>query len=224
MTHTRAFALCLAAALFAGCAKTDTTLQPPPPDPNPQPQLASDARERIKELVNQAAEYEAGAAKLPGPSEADDRAQVIKQFALLSQILPTISGPEMTGDFRQEMRIIDSTRSQLASGSGDLAVEPTIDTGLRAAQRSITSLAHRSFSDLPDVNKAIDTMRAKNEELDGVSGAIHRLVASQSFKASAQAIILMSKALDQRLNDAKAVTKPADTKPADPAKPAEPAK
>jgi hypothetical protein len=120
------------------------------------------------------------------------------------------------------MRIIDSIRAQLANGSADLAVEPTIDTGLRAAQRSITSLARRSFNDLPDVTKAVDEMRVKNEELDGVSGALHRLVASQSFKASAQALTHMSAAVDQRLNDAKAKaaeTKPADAKPADPAKP-----
>jgi hypothetical protein len=213
MIDPRAIAFCLTACLLAGCAgKTETTLPPAPVDPNPPAPIVSDARERIKELVARADEYAAGANKLPGRNATDDRAQVVQQFALLAQILPIVSGPEQTGNFRQELRIIDSTRSQLSSGSADLAVEPTIDTGLRAAQRAIASLAQRSFSELPDVAKAVDTMRAKNEELDAVNGGLHRLVASQSFQASALAISQMASALDQRLNDPKpgnVVPKPA---------------
>jgi hypothetical protein len=232
MINTRAFASLLLTGLLAvGCApKAQTTLNPPPPEPNPEPQLASDARERIKELVGRVEEYAGGAGKLPGRNEADDRAQVTQQFTLLAQILPILSGPDMTGDFRQQLRIVDSTRAQLTSGSADLSIEPTVDTGLRAAQQALVVLAQRSFSELPDVAKSLDTMRAKNEELDGVTGALHRLVASQSFQASAEAITQMSAALDQRLNDPKgaapakpvAENKPAEAKPAE-AKPAEPA-
>jgi hypothetical protein len=204
MTNTRAFSLLLAALLFAGCApKTETTLKPPPPEPNPEPQLASDARERVKELVARSGDFAAGAAKLPGHTEADDRAQVTRQFTLLAQILPILNGPDMSGDFRQQLRIIDATRSQLASGSSDLSIEPTIDSGLRAAHRALASINHRAFSENPDVAKNLDTLRAKNDELDNVSGPIHRLVASQAFQASAGAVSQMTTALDQRLNDAK---------------------
>jgi hypothetical protein len=241
MTVTRASsataALLLSGLTFLGCAdKKQTTLAPPPPAPTTQNTMSaafhSDARERIQSVVARAEEYEKGAASLPGPNEADDRAQIVKQLELLGQILPVIAGPDTPGDFRQELRILDSTRAQLATGSADLAVEPTIDTGLRAAHRAINALAQRSFNDLPDVIKALDVMRAKNEELDGVSGPLHRLVAAQSLQASAQAVTQMASSVDKRLND----TKPASSEPkpvtsaaeapkaAETAKPANPAK
>jgi len=229
MIHTRALTLVFAALFFVGCAKkTETTLNPPPVDPNPEPHLASDARERVKALGSLAAEFDTGAAALPGANEAEDRAQVTQQFALLAQMLPMLNGPDMSGDFRQQLGIVSSTKALLGSASTDLAVEPTIDTGLRAAHRALTSISQRSFIELTDVTKNLETMRTKIEELDGISGPAHRLVTAQAMRGAAAAISLMSTALDQRLNDAKAKpaeakpaeNKPADAKPSD-AKPAE---
>src|SRR5258706_4656396 len=166
MIHTRAYSLLLAALLITGCAaKTQTTLNPPPPDGNPEPQLATDARERVKELVTRADESAAGDKKLPGRNVQEDRAQVAQQFALLAQILPMLSGPEMSGDFRQQLRIIDSTRSQLASGSQDLSIEPTVDTGLRAAHRALADINQRAFTESPEIAKQLDAMQAKILEL-----------------------------------------------------------
>jgi len=220
MIHTRAFTLLLAAIVFAGCArKTDTTLNPPPPEPNPEPHLASDARERVKALGALAQEFADGANQLPGRNNVDDRAAVAQEFALLSQILPMLNGPDMTGDFRQQLGIVSSTRALLSSASEDLAVEPTIDTALRAANRALTSISQRSFIELTDVTKNLETMRVKIEELDGLTGPAHRLVTSQALRASAEAVTQMASALDQRLNDTS--NKPADNKPAD-AKPADP--
>src|SRR5258706_84091 len=76
MTNTRAFAVLLLATLFVtGCAaKTQTTLKSAPPDANPESQLATDVRERVKELAARADEYAAGANKLPGRNAQEDRA------------------------------------------------------------------------------------------------------------------------------------------------------
>jgi hypothetical protein len=216
MTNTRRFTTTLLAGLlFAGCApKTQTTLKPPP-EPATEPTLTADARDRAKELSTIADEFAAGATKLPGHTEADDRAEVTKQFALLAQLLPLLNGPDMSGDFRQQLGIVNSTRTLLSSGSQDLAVEPTVDTGLRAANRALTSISQRNFTDLADVTKNLDTMRVKIDELDGISGPIHRLVTSQALKASAQAVTQMASALDQRLNEKAKGDKPAETKPAE---------
>jgi len=202
MIHTRAYCLLLATLLFTGCAQKTTTLNPPP-EPNPEPQLASDARERVKELVTRAQEYAAGAAKLPGRNEQENRAQMTQQFTLLAQILPMLNGPEMSGDFRQQLRIIDSTRAQLAAGSLDLSTEPTVDTGLRAAQHALVSINQRAFSQTADIAKNLDTMRDRIAQLDGAAGPFHRLIASQAIQASAQAINQMTAALNDRLNEAK---------------------
>src|SRR5687767_10524132 len=107
MPYTRAFAALLTATLFFGCApKTETTLPAPPPDPNPQPQLASDIRARVQHLSTLADQYAQSATKLPGRNEQEDRAAVAQQFAQLAQILPSLNGPEMPGDFRQQLRIV----------------------------------------------------------------------------------------------------------------------
>ena len=199
MINTRV-KLLLAAILLTGCAaKKETTLKPPPPDGNPEPQLATDIHERVKELTARAKEYSDGTQKLPGRTAQDDRAQTTQQFALLAQILPMLNGPDMSGDFRQQLRIIESSRAQLASGTQDLAVEPTVDTGLRAAHRALAGINQRGFSDNPDIAKNLDALNAKIQELDGTADAIHRLIASQAFKDSAQVITQMSGALGARL-------------------------
>jgi len=195
----------LAACLLSACApKSETTLKPPPSEPNPEPQVAGDARQRVGELAKAAKEYADGAAKLPGNDVAEGRAQLSQQFALLAQILPMLNGPDMSGDLQQQLRIIESSRGLIAGASKDLSIEPTVDTGLRAAHRALGSIAMRAFGDTPDVAKALDAMRMKVQELDGTSDAIHRLVAAQAVQASAQAITKMSDALTSRLSMAKA--------------------
>lgn len=210
MIRTRALAPLLAATLFVGCApKKQTTLEAPPPEPNPQPQLATDARARAQTLGSLVEQYAAGAGKLPGPNEQQDRQQVSEQFGLLAQILPLLNGPDQPGDFAQQMRIIESSRSQLSSGSMDLSSEPTVDTGLRAAQRALASLQRRMFPEQAEIASQVDAMRATVQELDTVSGAIHRQVAGQSFQRSADAIKSMSQALNQRFSEGATGNKPA---------------
>jgi hypothetical protein len=203
MINTRANLLLatLLSVVVTGCAaKNQTTLKSAPPDANPEPQLATDVHERVKELTTRAQEYAAGCEKLPGRNAQEDRAQTSHQFALLAQILPILNGPEMSGDFRQQLRIIDSSRAQLASGTQDLAVEPTVDTGLRAAQRALAGINQRAFTEMPDIAKSLDAMHAKVQELDGTADAIHRLIASQAFKSSAHVINQMTSALSGRLS------------------------
>jgi hypothetical protein len=222
-------ALLVGGLLLAGCASKDkTSMQAPPVDPNPDPQITSDVRDRVKELVQRSDEYSAGAARLPGRDEMTDRQQVARQFELLSQILPALNGPEMTGDFRQALRIIESTRSLLAGSSTELSAEPTIDTGLRAAHRALSLIARQQFSDVADAGKSLDAMSHRLQELDTITGPIHRLVAAQAIVASGEAIGQMVNALDQRLHDkggaaAKPAPAPTQTETPKPTTP-EPAK
>ena len=225
MIRTRAFASLLAATMFVGCApKKQTTLTPPPPEPNPEPRLATDARQRVQQLGGLADQYAASAAKLPGANEQQDRQLVAEQFNQLSQILPLLNGPDMPGDFRQQLRIVESTRSQLSGGSMDLSSEPTVATGLRAAVHALSGLRQRSFAEQGEITKPIDAMRAAVQQLDTVSGPIHRLVAAQAFRYSAEAVKGMSDALTQRLTDAggakAAAPTPTPTPPAQPTPPA----
>lgn len=220
MIHTRALILLLSGALLSGCAKTETTLEPAP-QPNPEPELATNVRQRVTELLTRADEYAAGSAKLPGRNEAEDRAQTTQQFALLAQILPILNGPDMTGEFSQQLRIVEATRTQLSNATPGLSLEPTISAGLRAAQRALASINQRAFNEVPEIGAALDTMRAKVDELDGLTGPIQRLVSAQAVHASSDAISKMVSVMHDRMgkgkpSDAKSAdTKPVDAKPAD---------
>jgi len=215
-------ALLVGGLLLAGCAK-DKTTQGPPPDQNPEPRITSDVRDRVKELVQRADDYAAGAARLPGRDEMSDRQQVARQFELLTQILPALNGPDMTGDFRQALRIIEGTRSQLAGSSAELSAEPTIDTGLRAAHRALSLIARQQVADVAEAGKALDAMNQRLQELDTITGPIHRLVAAQAIGSSGEAIGQMVNALDMRLHDkAGAAAKPAPAPQAETPKPVTP--
>ena len=215
MIDTRGFAslvLLGAVVWVGGCgSKTQTSMgePPPPPDPNPQAQLAGDVRERVKELQARAAQYANNAKQMPADNEQENRRLVSEQFALLSQMIPMLSGPEMPGGLAQQLRIVESTRTQLANGSMDLAAEPTVGTGLRAAQRALAAINQQAFSEVPEIAKSVDAMAASVNELDRVTGPQHRWVASQAFAHSAAAITRMAEAMGQRLGNT--VNRPAQT-------------
>jgi hypothetical protein len=192
---------------------------PTPDDANPKAQLATDVRERVNELQARANDYTAIAKRMPGGDEQENRRLVSEEFALLSQIIPMLSGPEMTGEVQQQLRIIESTRSQLANGSVELAAEPTVGTGMRAAHRALSAINQQAFSEVGEVGKSIDAMTADVNQLDLVSGAQHRWVAAQAFVHSADAINKMVSTMQQRLGNQ--IKSPAVTPAPPPAKSAE---
>lgn len=217
MMRTFGLAFVSLALTVVGCAKNRTTMDPaPPPDETPRAQLASDVRERVRELDVRAGEYADHVKQMPGGSEAENRRLVAAQFGLLSQMIPMLAGPEMPGDLSQQLRIIESTRSQLSNGSMELAAEPTVGTGLRAAQRALASINQRLFSEVPEIAKAIDAMAANVNHLDTASGPQHRWIAAQAFGNSAEAVTRMAQAMGQRVNDQ--TNKPAVTPAPPPAK------
>jgi hypothetical protein len=217
MTIARAIPL-LAALLLPACAKNKSSMDdvPPPPDGNPNAPLVNDAQRRVQEAQARAAHYASNARNLPARDEAENRRVVAEQFSLLSQMIPMLAGPEMTGDLQQQQRIIDSTRNQLTGGSGELAAEPTVSTGLRATHRALASIARQSFAENPDVHSALASMQSSINQLDQVTGAQHRLVAAQAFNQSAQAIQKMIDTMKQRLGDQ--INKPAQTPTPPPSK------
>jgi hypothetical protein len=153
---------------------------------------------------------------MPANDEQENRRLVSEEFALLSQIIPMLSGPEMTGEIQQQLRIIESTRSQLANGSMELAAEPTVGTGIRAAHRALSAINRQAFAEVPEIGRSIDAMTADVNQLDIVSGPQHRWVAAQAFVHSADAINKMSETMNQRVGNQ--INRPAETPAPPPAK------
>lgn len=193
----------IAALALGGCKKSKTTMEDPPAplDPNPTAQPVGDVRERIMQLQARAAEYTNIAKRLPAGSEEENRRLIAQEFGLLSQMIPMLSGPDMPGELLQQTRILDATRAQLSGGSMELAAEPTIGTGLRAAERALASINRRAFSEVPEIATSLEAMAANVNNLDAASGPQHRWIAAQAFKASANAINKMGATMSQRLGD-----------------------
>ena len=196
-------ALGLALAFCAGCPKRQGTMRPPP-QLNPPPRVEASAEARASELEELSRHFEETAQRLPGRTPEEHRAIMQQVFAALARILPVLQGPNPDGAFRQQLRIVESARTQLASGPGGLSPEPTIDTALRAARDMLASLASRGYFDQAQLGKTIDRLDATIAGLDTTRGLAHQRVVADSVEAMSQAIHQMSGALSQRVTEATA--------------------
>src|SRR5439155_7792360 len=124
-------AACGLALVLPGCGpkkqRTRTTTRP-----NPQSEVMSDTDVRMSELRRRSQELNDAAQQLPGRAPADDRRLVADAFGKAAASLEVLGGPEPGGAFRQQLRIVQNTHSFLANRIGNVAPDPSIDTGLRS--------------------------------------------------------------------------------------------
>ena len=196
------------AALAVGCAPTQPTVAQKPLLP-PEPQLAANVQQRVRDLDERVTALAEQSQQLPGHTEEDFRTGMESSFGDLSRILSILQGTTQSGEFRQQLRIVDSTRAELASGSQDLASEPTVDTGLRATYRALSNLTDLSFTEDKDqLNPTLDLLRGKLNELDNVHGPMHRVVAAEALDLTTQAVRQMAQSLQERVGLPPAATQP----------------
>ena len=204
--------IALALALFlAGCPKQRSTLTRPP-EINPPPPVERSAGVRIDALGDLSKQFAQTAGQLPGRSADEHRRLAQQAFADLAQILPILFGPDPTGTQRQQLRVVENARSQLANGPKTLAPEPTIDTGLRAARDALSALGRGGYYDSPDLAKTLDHLDRTVSDLDAARGTSHQQVVAETVELMSQAVAQMSDALRHRLEDDPAATQPAENK------------
>lgn len=198
--------------MLTGCAKTISTVGQPVPVKE-EPQLASDVSSRVREIQSRVNDLNAASQQLPGNSEQSNRELVQQVFGDLTRILPLIEGEYQSGEFRQGIRVLESARQQLASGSTDLASEPTIGQGLRASLRLLENLNGFVFGQDGEITKKLDVVRQKIDQLDTAHGPMNRVIASQAVRGTADVLQQMSNSLVDRAGlEGKPTTNPA-TKP-----------
>ena len=213
MAFSRSFAtLCLLPATFSlmltGCAKTTSTVGQQAA--KEEPQLAADVTGRVREIQNRVNELDAASQQLPGNSEQANRQMIEQCFGELTRLLPLIEGDYQSGEFRQGIRVLESARQQLASGSTDLASEPTIGQGLRASLRLLENLNSFVFGQDGEITKRLDVVRQKVDQLDTAHGPKNRVIASQAVRGTASVLQQMSAALVDRAGlEGKPATNPA---------------
>jgi hypothetical protein len=196
---SRTLPILLSAILLAGCTNHGAGISKSPVQPNPQPRLASDVHTRVGELSTMLDQFEVDLRELPGRTDADDRRAVAKLFGDLSEILPTVIGPNPNGSFQQQIRIIDETRARLIEGSPNLSAEPTEDTGLRAAYNALSSLQRDQFYDHQEIEKTVADLRVNLDSLDVVRGPLHRSTVKESLELIGKGARQMSEVLSARL-------------------------
>lgn len=200
-----------------GCAKQQTTIAPPPPRPNPPPQVAADPIARMQTLGRLADTYARTSNQLPGESTAQHKQLMSQIFAQLEEILPILEGPNPGAEFRQQLQVVRDAQAELASGPEDLSPEPTIDTGLRAARDTLSSIAQGGFYDQSNLTPLFDQLTAKINQLDTVRGPLHQVVAADAVAISSQIISKMADALTHRLAEQTSAPAPTSTPSTEPA-------
>jgi hypothetical protein len=191
----------LALALLAGgCAKNKSTMGAAP-EPNPVPKVQASADARADELKNRSQKFDETVQQLPGRTPEEHRRAMQQVFTELAQILPMLYGPNPSGVFRQQLRVVESSRTQLATAPQSLAVEPTIDTGLRAARDALAGLASKGYFDRAQLGQTMDRLNKALDALDTNRGAMHQTAVAESAGLMSQAIRQMSDALNQRIDE-----------------------
>lgn len=183
-----------ACLIFAGCAQKGSLSSTQKSDDS---QLA-DNTARVKEIQSRVSELDILSQQLPGDTDQSNRKLVADAFAGLTRILPLIEGDYQSGEFRQGMRVLNSSREQLTSGSRDLASEPTVGQGLRAAERLLRNLNSFVFDNNADIIKSLDTLQKKVVDLDTVHGPMNRVLAAQALRTTTDILQQMSTALVER--------------------------
>ena len=194
---TCAVAAALALAT-AGCPKQRSTMDAPP-EINPPPPVEQSAEVRIDELGGLAQQFARTADELPGRNATQHRQLAAQAFGDLAHILPILYGPNPTGVQRQQLRVVENARTQLAAAPTGLAPEPTIDTALRAARDALRSLSRNSYYDHPQLAETLDRLDKTVADLDAARGVTHQQVVAECVDLMSQAVNQMNEALNQRL-------------------------
>ena len=205
VTVGRAGAMAVAALALGGvgfgCAPKQRPTLSKPPEVNPQPAVEMDLDKRVAELKRQADELAGLAKRLPGATADENRQMIREVFVRLAQALPQLGGPNAGGVFEHQISVVTDTRTQLTSRSADLAVEPIVDNGLRAARTALGEAAHATYYQEPQVGQGLDQLAAKIESLDTYQGAAHWQAVAVVVQQESAIVSQMAGILATRLAD-----------------------
>jgi hypothetical protein len=170
---------------------------------------AASAR-RIRELGREADNLAADARLLPGHDAADHSRIVQRVFTDLLQILPLLESPAGNRVLAQRLTIIQTSRAKLTSGSTELAMAPTIDTALQAADAALADISHGDSFAEADFRTELDTLSAKIDHLDfEKEPSLHRVDVAEVVDLMSQVVSKMAATLSARLTVESPGTQPA---------------
>jgi hypothetical protein len=203
----RILMIAAAAVALGGCANKKTSdvgreqqqaQQSQEASKGQEPEIASQVAGRVRDVQSRVAELQVDAAQLPGETDADQRRSMQKLFSDLGGVLPLIAGPSPTSEFRQGLRVLDASRQQLATGSTEMATDPTIGQGLRATYRLLVNLNATVFENDADLAKRLGALSQTIEQLDTAHGATNRLLATYVVRQAVDVLQQMANVMADR--------------------------
>lgn len=207
----------LTGALFiaGGCwsSEPSSTSIVVPVEPNPPPTIETSTTQRVQDVASRLDDFDRHAQRLPGSAESDHRAVMETVFGDFIGILPLLEGPDEDAAFRQQLRLIDSTRDQLAALASDLPSEPLIATGLRAVYNALQDMFTQQFSDQTRMSNSLNTLEDNLDELDTAHDAANRQIVSDAVHLISGIMRQMDAILSQRLELAREAASQPSTQP-----------
>lgn len=213
----------VASMIGGGCARKAAT--PPPssaaPSVNtPPPPTSGDDMGGINlaEIGERADNFAALASRLPGSTDAENRDMLEQAFAQLARLLPMLT-PEQTGGFQHQLSVVNDTRTQLASRSPGLSVEPILYNGLKAVRNALTEAARASYYQDPSVTDALTKLSESVDQLDEASGPFNAIAVAGAMRQTSHVVRAMTQTLAAKLSG-DATTQPAAAPSPEPTAPA----
>jgi hypothetical protein len=150
------------------------------------------------------------ASVLPGSGVNEYRDGMHAFFSDLTSVLPILEGPEPSDAFRQQLVTIEMVRDRLSPDTGSTVIEPTVDTGLRAATVALSRMSWDEDYSGQTLAGLITKLQAKVDELDSVRPVGRPYVAADAGQLIAQAVKHMAGRLAGSVTDTPAAAAPAE--------------
>jgi hypothetical protein len=209
----RCLVIPLASLLLAGCTPKGNAKRvlPQPPPARDNDRWIAETAKRVRDLEHESERLAEDARTLPGQNAAEHSRIMQKIFGDYLRILPLLANPASDRVLAQRMSIIDNSRAQLAGAAPNLAVEPAIDTALRAAAAALGDISHTENYQQADVGQTLDKISAKNNQLDTERDSnLHRVDVAETVDLSSQVVSKLAAAIGGKLSGSPApATQPA---------------
>ncbi len=203
-TRTTILLLLIASlTLTSGCAKSKTNRT----QGQGRDRLQQSDSERMSAVQSSVNGLTRTVSMMPADDPARDRKLTLEALAQTSAALAAIEGPNPSGAYRQQLRIIESSRSQLQRTTQNVPIEPATDSALRAVYNAMISLRDGRFSGQQDVAKGVGEVGQKIPQLDAVRGPLHSLQVTDVLTSVAHTLQTMTDIIEKR------VSPPAATRP-----------
>lgn len=182
----------LMAAMAAFGCRANKSSAPPPSLPTSQPAPYTTTDTSLPAAQQRSSELSQVVQQLPGRTPEDDRRLVVAAFDRASAALQQLAGPNPPGTLRVALRIIDNSREQLSRLPANASPDARIDTGLRALSNALNDIRAMSFTGDADMQRLMNELVARINELDTVRGPLHSIVVAHAFAAASDVLMKMS--------------------------------